>query len=292
MANTKKCGLVLGVGAAPGLAHIGVIKVLRQQNLAFDRIAGTSIGAFIGACFAKDGDISKVEKAFLEMDLSKLPKLIDPKFNVLSKGLLSGDKVKDFLRSLIGDVTFQELKIPLAVVAADVDTGEEVVFQEGSVVDAVRASISMPGIFVPVCRDGRYLIDGGSVNPLPVDIIQKMGAGFTVVSNIVPSPGQRETSRKSPQFMRKKENIFRRWVRRLSTTSAREEEQMPDMFSVLTQAMHITEYKIVSSRLKEADLVITPDTQGIDVLDFMKAREAIQKGENAACEALRDTDIF
>jgi predicted acylesterase/phospholipase RssA len=67
---------------------------------------------------------------------------------------------------------------------------------------------------------------------------------------------------------------------------------MPDMFSVLTQAMHITEYKIVSSRLKEADLVITPDTQGIDVLDFMKAREAIQKGENAACEALRDTDIF
>jgi NTE family protein len=281
--QNKKCGLVLSLGAAPGLAHIGVIKVLSQNNIQFDAVAGSSIGAFIGACFARHGDVAKVEKAFLEIDLKEIPKLIDPRISVLSKGLVSGEKVKKFLESIIGDIEFKDLKIPLAVIATDVNTGEEVVFKEGSVLDAVRASISMPGVFVPVKIDDRYLIDGGSVNPLPVDIVKKMGSEYIVVSNIVPSPIKRETSLQGKKD--KKQNIASAFLKRIFTQK-NEDEDMPDMFSVVAQAMHITEYKIASSRLEEADFVITPDISGIDTLDFTKAKEAIKKGEEAAMKEM------
>lgn len=277
----KKKGLVLSLGAAQGLAHIGVIKVLNQNNIGFDIVTGSSIGAFIGACYAKDGDVAAVERSFLGINLETLPKLVDPKLSILSKGLLSGDKVKELLRTIIGDVEFKDLKIPLAVVATDVHTGEEIIFKKGSVLDAVRASISMPGIFVPVKLNNRYLIDGGSVNPLPVDLAKKMGAEYVVVSNIVPSPAKRETGRSAK---RKEEGNSR--GKFIKTPFVKGDKNMPDMFSALVQAIHITEYKIVNDRLKEADLVITPDTKSIDSLDFTKGIEAIRKGEEAAKKAL------
>jgi len=278
--KNKKNALVLSLGAAQGLAHIGVIKVLNENNIEFDIVTGSSIGAFIGACYAKDADIADVERSFLSIDLKKLPKFIDPKLSILSKGLLSGDKVKDFLRSIIGDVEFKDLKIPLAVVATDVDTGEEIIFKEGSVLDAVRASISMPGIFVPVKMGSRYLIDGGSTNPLPVDVAKNMGAEYIIVSNIVPSPARRETSISNRKNI--KWNTFGNSIKRIFMGGEIEDENIPDMFSTLVQALHITEYKIVRNRLEEADVVITPETGGIDTLDFTKAKEAIKKGEEAA----------
>jgi NTE family protein len=282
--HNKKLGLVLSLGAAQGLAHIGVIKVLNQNNIKFDFVTGSSMGAFIGACYAKDADIVRIERSFRDIDVTKIPGFIDPKFSILSKGLMSGKKVMDFLKSIIGDVEFKDLTIPLAVVATDVDTGEEIVFKEGSVLDAVRASISMPAIFVPVKIGNRYLIDGGSVNPLPVDIAKNMGAEYIVVSNIVPSPAKRETSRMGKKNQHR--NIVAAFMRRLLGERSKKDEDMPYMFSALVQALHITEYKIVSSRLKEADLVITPDTRSIDTLDFIKAKEAIQKGEEAAYKAI------
>ncbi len=285
--KNKKRALVLSLGAAQGLAHIGVIKVLNRKDIEFDVITGSSMGAFIGACYAKNADIAEVERSFLEINLEKLPKLIDPKLSALSKGLLSGERVKEFLKSIIGDVEFRDLKIPLAVVATDVDTGEEVVFKEGSVLDAVRASISMPGIFMPVKIGKRYLTDGGSVNPLPVDIAKEMGAEYIIVSNIVPSPAKRQTSGKAKKDRKPKTpKIARNFIDKISAKKSKEDEGMPDMFSVLVQAMHITEYKIVSSRLEEADLVITPDTMNIGTLDFTKAKEAIKKGEEAASREL------
>ena len=276
---TGKTGLVLGLGAAPGLAHIGVIKVLKQNNVRVDIVSGSSIGAFIGACYAKDGDITEVEKLFLNIDWKEATKLIDPKFSALSKGLLSGEKVKEFLKSVIGDIEFKDLRIPLAVVATDLDTGEGVVFKEGSVLDAVRASISIPAVFVPVRNGGRYMIDGGSSNPLPVDVAREMGAEYIIVSNIVPSPAERGTSSRNKKKKNSKETVFNGIKERLFND---EEDDLPNMFGVLVQAMHVTEYKIVERKLQDADLVITPKIKHINTLDFTRAQEAIKSGEEAA----------
>ena len=276
---TGKTGLVLGLGAAPGLAHIGVIKVLKQNNVRVDIVSGSSIGAFIGACYAKDGDITEVEKLFLNIDWKEATQLIDPKFSALSKGLLSGEKVKEFLKSVIGDIEFKDLRIPLAVVATDLDTGEGVVFKEGSVLDAVRASISIPAVFVPVRNGGRYMIDGGSSNPLPVDVAREMGAEYIIVSNIVPSPAERGTSSRNKKKKNSKETVFNGIKERLFND---EEDDLPNMFGVLVQAMHVTEYKIVERKLQDADLVITPKIKHINTLDFTRAQEAIKSGEEAA----------
>jgi len=285
--RSQKTGLVLGLGAAPGLAHIGVIKVLEQNDVRVDIVSGSSVGAFIGACYAKNRDVSEVEELFLNTDWKRMAELIDPKLSVLSKGLLSGQKVKEFLESVIGDVEFKDLKIPLAIVATDLDSGEEVIFKEGSVLDAVRASISMPAVFVPVKIGNRYLIDGGSSNPLPVDVVKEMGAEYVIVSNIVPSPSQRETSLKKRKNGGDRESFLNNVKEKLFGA---EDESLPNMFDVLVQSLHVTEYKIVERKLREADLVITPEIAQIGTLDFTRGKEAIRKGEEAAREVFKGNE--
>ena len=297
MSRQKKTGLALGVGAAPGMAHIGVIRALLENDIPIDCIAGTSIGALIGACYASQKDIDKVEKLFLEMNWKKFVQLMDTNIFMMSKGFIQGEKVKEFLRPLIGDVSFRDLKIPLAVIATDVNTGEEVIMQEGTVLDAVRASISMPVIFMPVKSGDRYLIDGGSVNPLPIDVVKKMRAEYIIASNIVPSPAKRESSIDSQH---KKEDVkkhslsgsiaarLREWGVELPQGEAAAADDMPDMFSVLLQAMYASEYIVVKEKLQSADLVITPATTHIEMLDFLRAKEAIDKGYIEASARLKD----
>ncbi|MFP4467181.1 MAG: patatin-like phospholipase family protein [Candidatus Goldiibacteriota bacterium] len=287
----KKCGLVLSIGAAKGLAHIGVIKSLTAAGIKFHNITGSSMGALVGACFAAHGNIKTAEKKILDIDLLQLAGLIDPKFKMLSKGLISGEKVKELLKQLIGDIEFKDLKIPLTVVAADINTAEEVVFDTGSVVDAVRASISMPGIFVPVAYKDSYLIDGASVNPLPVDKAKEKGADYIIVSNIVPSSINYRRNIQKIKLAR--ENAVKKFFRRLLPEKNNVNDEMPDMFTVLMQAIHIMESGIIKAGglLKEADLIITPDVGETEDLDFTIIRETIEKGSAAAEKELEKTGL-
>ena len=159
--------LSLGSGAARGLAHIGILKAFKEEDIAIPEISGASMGALIGACFAATGDIQMIEDIALNIDWKKTMKLADPSIFLLAKGALHGKKIKDLLKTIIGDITFSDLKIPLSIVATDIETGEEVVFRSGSVLDAVMASIAIPGIFVPVKIKNRYLMDGGIIDPVP-----------------------------------------------------------------------------------------------------------------------------
>ncbi|MCK5393262.1 MAG: patatin-like phospholipase family protein, partial [Candidatus Omnitrophica bacterium] len=134
-----KIGLALGSGSARGLAHIGVLKALKENNITIDMIAGSSIGALIGAYFAKYQDIRGLEEITLNMEFKKLIRLADPNFFLLSKGFIRGKKVEEFLEIILGDIDFKDLKIPFFVVSTDIETGEEVIINTGSVVKAVRA---------------------------------------------------------------------------------------------------------------------------------------------------------
>jgi len=176
-----KIGLALGSGGAKGLAHIGVIKVLEKNNIPIDFIAGSSIGALIGGFYSATKDIKQVEEIVLSTNWRQLLSLIDPS---LRRGLIKGEKIKKFIEAHIGKVKFQDLKIPLSVIATDLRTGEIIPINQGEVASAIRASISFPLIFKPVEREGRLLTDGGLSLSIPVEVVNKMGAGLVIAVNL------------------------------------------------------------------------------------------------------------
>lgn len=160
------CSLVLSGGGVRGLAHIGVLKALLSRGVVIDRIAGSSIGALVGVMYASCGDIAKVESFVRSLPFYKLPDL-----SFSRSGLLKGDRIRKLVAEFIGVETFEELKIPVVINATDLHTGEEVVISSGSLLDALRASIAYPGLLTPIEIDGRQLLDGGIVNPVPVALL-------------------------------------------------------------------------------------------------------------------------
>lgn len=178
----KKVGLALGSGAARGLAHIGVIKVLKENNIKIDYIAGTSAGAIVGAYYALYENVDELDKkmkSFTRKDLWKLADFTAPK-----KGIIKGEKAKAFFEGFYNKKCFNETKIHLRIIAADLYSGEECVISSGMIVDAVRASISVPGIFTPVELNGKTLVDGGIVNSTPIDTVKEMGAEIVIAVDL------------------------------------------------------------------------------------------------------------
>ena len=186
--GNMKLGYALGGGAARGLSHIGVLKVLDEQGIVPDIIAGTSIGAIVGALYAGGYKPSEIEQLVLGLDWKKLVRLVD--MTLPLSGLLHGKHVVSLLRSVLGDLTFPQLRYDFACVATDIINGEQVVLRDGSLIDAVRASISIPGIFTPVAIKGRFLVDGGLINTVPVSVCRDMGAGYVIGVNVVPDPSK------------------------------------------------------------------------------------------------------
>ncbi|MFH1904823.1 MAG: patatin-like phospholipase family protein [bacterium] len=268
----KKIGLALGGGAARGLAHIGVLKALVENNIPVDMIAGTSIGALVGACFAKDGEINTLEEIVLNIDWRQLALLLDPNLAILKKGFIHGEKIKELLCSIIGDIEFKDLKIPFKVIATDIITGGEVVIDSGSVAEAVRASISIPVIFTPVKFENRFLVDGSIVNPVPVNIVRNMGAEFAIACNVIPEPQKRGRNHTRNKSMAK--------------STKKIDPNTPNIIDVLMHSFYIMEYKIAVLELKKADIIINPEVNHISILEFHKGAEAIAEGYKSVLDVL------
>jgi predicted acylesterase/phospholipase RssA len=186
--DKKKIGFALGGGGARGLAHIGVLKVLDEHGIVPDIISGTSIGAIIGALYAGGHKPVEIERLVLGLNWKTLLSLVDVTFPV--SGFFQGRRVVTLLKSIIGDLTFQQLKYAFSCVATDIISGEQIILKEGSLVEAVRASISLPGIFTPVPISGHYLVDGGLTNTVPVSVCRDMGADFVIGINVIPNPNK------------------------------------------------------------------------------------------------------
>jgi len=307
-----KIGLALGGGAARGLAHIGVLKALGKNDIPVDMIAGTSIGALVGACFAKDGEINTLEEIVLNIDWKQLALLLDPNLALLKKGFIHGEKIKELLCSVIGDIEFKDLKIPLRVIATDVTTGEVVVIKSGSVAEAVRASISIPVIFTPVKFENKFLVDGGIVNPVPVDVARNMGAEFIIACNVIPEPQKRRritsetigsrkyTRNKSMaklnnkideliQANKGKIEAIREFSSILKNKIYKGQQIDPDtpnIIDVLIHSFYIMEHRIAVLALKKADIIINPEVDHISILEFHKGTEAIAAGYKSVLDVL------
>lgn len=317
MPENPKVGLALSGGAARGLAHIGVLKALEEESIPIDMISGTSAGALVGACYAKEKKAKALEELALGVDWKRMAHLIDLNLILLWKGFVQGQKVKSFLRSIIGDVRFKDLQIPLAIVATDVDSMEEIVIKEGSVIEAVRASISLPAVFTPMKWNNRFLIDGGVVNPLPADVARNMGADIVIAVNTL----RVAQHRKAPKFIERKKKsalapqpestrllaiktridyllqqnkdkirtfgeLSNLAKTRIYTGRGKIDPETPNIFDVLTQSIYAMEYEILNLRARSADIVITPDVSRIGTFEFYRGEEAISQGYKATKDAL------
>jgi NTE family protein len=260
--SNQKVGLALSGGAARGLAHVGVISVLHKEGIPINMIAGTSSGAIIGAVYAHDRDTEKMKEYALDPGWKKRAPMIDPSFP--KTGFIKGKKIEKLLESFLGgNIEFNDLQIPFACVATDIQTGEEIVINSGSVIAALRATISIPGIFTLVKRQGRYLVDGGLTTPVPVEVVRQMGADFIIAVNVNP-------------------DVSGRMVK----TDIQKKQKSPNIFQVLIQSVYITTYSLVRGSLENADVVIEPDIADISAGEFRRTPELITLGERAASEAI------
>ncbi|OHB32926.1 MAG: hypothetical protein A2X84_04890 [Desulfuromonadaceae bacterium GWC2_58_13] len=308
-AQHHRIGLALGSGAARGLAHIGVLKVLEQHKIPISCIAGTSIGALIGALYAAGVSVEQMEDVARNVDWQRLAGLIDP--IIPTSGLIDGKKVSQFISELLPVETFEELRIPLAVVTTDVESGEMLIIKRGLLREALRAAISFPGIFTPVRFAGRFLVDGGLCNPVPVDVARELGADRIIGVCAIPEVEKRLQEAFLPQEHAKDqpktflldffnservEKILRDIWRpnernektRIEPAPTDKGRKPPGLLKIFAQSIAIMENEINTLRLErdEADLVIRPELNGITLLEFHKAEQAIRAGERATREKI------
>src|SRR5271165_3466836 len=178
--HKPRVGLALGSGSARGWAHIGVIRALEQAGIRPDFVCGTSIGALVGAAYAA-GELDRFEQWVLGLGVRDVVGLMDVS---LRSGLFKGQRLMDFFRRHFADRPVEELTMPFAAVATALQTGAEIWLRRGSTLDAVRASIALPGLFAPVLCDGMVLVDGGLVNPVPVSLARAMGADVVIAVDL------------------------------------------------------------------------------------------------------------
>jgi NTE family protein len=260
----KKVGLALSSGGARGLAHIGVLEILERQAIPISTISGTSIGAIIGAIYAQGKNADEIKKIALNLKWRELAGLfaITPHYT----GFLSDRKIRSRLKEIIGEEDFSELKIPFACVATDITTGERVTIKQGPVLEAVIASMLWPVIFRPVRWHGRYLVDGGIVDPVPVGALKDTSADLIIASNVIIDPVKRAKNTQVKAEGQKE------------TGAA----QAPNIFNTMMQFINITHYQAVERSINGADIIIKPSVTGIGLGDFLHASECIYRGRLAA----------
>lgn len=284
--HKPRIGLALGSGSARGWAHIGVIRALAEAGIVPDIVCGTSIGALVGAAHV-DGELDRLEQWSKSLTLQTVVGFLD--FS-LGGGLIKGEKLIEFFRSQIVDVPISELPLPFAAVATDLQTGREVWLQEGMVSDAVRSSIALPGLFTPVEREGRWLVDGGLVNPVPVSLCRAMGADLVIAvdlnSDIVGKHLRKAHASKaiSPDHsVGVGETVLARiqsGMETLGIAGSKAANNRPSMLDVLASSINIMQARITRSRLAgdPADVLIAPRLAEFGLMEFHRAAVAIEIG--------------
>ena len=243
-----KIAIVLGAGAAKGFAHIGVLKVLESHKIPIHMIVGTSAGSFVGSLYAYGYNAYQLQKMSFSIEKGDILDITVP-----DNGFIKGEKLEEYINEKLNNTSIEKLRIPFYAVATDIQSGQEVVFGKGNTGAAVRASCSIPGIFIPVKISDRIYVDGGIVSPLAVDAAKKLGADFVIAVDI----------------------------------SADVDGRPPEgTIETILQAISIMYSRLSAAQLSKADIVIRPKVGYIGSSDFSKRHEAVLEGEKAALEKL------
>lgn len=250
--KSKKVGLALGGGAVLGAAHIGVLRALKEHDVSIEFISGTSIGAFVAALFAFGNNCEEVEEIAIDLSWKNITSISFSKM-----GLFSNDKIKNFLDEKIGEKTFDMAEIPIAMIAADISTGEKVILKEGLIAEAVMASTCIPGIFQPTSIGNRLLVDGGIVENVPISPLMEMGADYIIAIDL----------------------------------NAKLEYDKPEnMIDVLMNSFHYSLANVAKLQTQKADLLIQPDLSSFNHIDVSQTKNLIEVGYEETIKALSQTD--
>ena len=307
MRRKPRIGLALGSGSARGWAHIGAIRALEERGVKPDIICGSSIGALVGAAYAS-GQLDKLEQWCTSLAWTTVVRLMDISW---SGGLIRGARLFNLFNTILDDVDIDQLAVPYGAVATELGSGREIWLRHGKMLDAVRASCALPGIFRPAVRDGVLLVDGGLVNPVPVSMCRALGADVVIAIDLswgklgvyrnrkLEKAGDKDGEEKSverdalpdstvdmpvaprevPGWLGK---LGRGWVAR-AAKNVEEQVRMPSILEVFTTSLDIVEMRVARSRLSgdPADVLLTPLLPGFRTMDFHRSKEAIEEGRAA-----------
>jgi NTE family protein len=259
----KKIALVLGSGGARGLSHIGVLKVLEREKVPIKTIVGTSIGALIGGFYAAGISPDSIEAIGLKIKTKEWLRFID--MTIPSRGLVKGVRIERFLYQTVGKKNIENLPVRFSAVVADIEKGVPLIIERGDLVKAIRASISIPGLFVPLKYKNKYLVDGGIINPVPVDIAKKDKPDKIIAVNVCTDVGM---SRASGKIFEKKKRY--------------------NLYDVILRSFYMMENEIATAKLNidPSHILIKPEIDNIHILEFQKIKKIIELGEQAAEKAL------
>jgi len=286
-AQKPRIGLALGSGGARGWSHIGVIHALHDLGVRPDVVCGTSIGALVGAAYAA-GDLERLERWVRGLTRGDVLRMMDVAWG---GGLIKGRRLFEFFAAHIEDRDLAALALPCGVVATDLATGREVWLREGPLLEAVRASIAMPGLFTPVERDGMLLVDGGLVNPVPVSMCRALGAevviavdlGWAKLGRHRQHVGARQGGLRAPSWL----DRLTRLVRRGEVSEQEERRSAPSIIEAMLSSIDIMQVRVARSRLAgdPAEAMVTPLLPDFATMDFHRAAEAIEEGRAAVARA-------
>lgn len=272
-------GLALGSGAARGWAHIGVIAALEEEGIRPDVVCGCSVGALVGAAYVS-GKVTDLGDWISSLEWHDVVALLDLSFR---GGLIRGDKVLAHCAQHFFTDDFKHIDRPFACVATELASGREVWLREGGLADAVRASIALPGLFSPVERNRRVLVDGGLVNPVPVSLCRALGADIVIAvelgSGLVGRPHGKPLPRSAPG----EDGLAGRLLGKLRIGVEQEVGALPSLTDVVASSINIMQMRIARSRLagEPADVLISPRLAHIEMMEFHRAKEAIKEGREA-----------
>jgi NTE family protein len=246
--------LVLGSGGARGYAHIGVIEVLEQHGIKPDFIVGTSAGSIVGSIYASGKSPEQLRQIALNMKVGDVRD-----FKIGMKGFFDGQKVEDYVNKQIDQMPLEKMKIPMYVVATELQNGEKTIFNYGNTGQAVRASVSIPSMFIPTKIKGKEYVDGGLVSPVPVNIAKELGADIVIAVDILAQPVNTETT---------------------------------NVWGLFNQNINIMQNRLAAEELKNADIVIQPDLrEKAHIFDVKGRQDTMQARIDAANQRMHDLDV-
>ena len=297
--SKPRIGLALGSGSARGWAHIGVIQALQEQGIEPDIVCGCSIGALVGACYCNN-QLDSLQNWASKLGFWDVVKLLDVR---MAGGLIEGDSLMAAFEDKLQDTRIEKLHKTFACVATDLHSGREIWLQQGSVRQAVRASIAMPGLFSPVRHEGRWLLDGGLTNPVPVSLCRAMGADIIIAvnlnSDIIGRHLKQGKTSAAPKNKRDQDvldqlldklngGLMETRLGAWANKKLRNREDGPGMFDVVASAINIMQDRITKSRMAgdPADVFLTPRLGQLGLLEFDRAEEAMAEGRDSVRRSL------
>ena len=300
--DNVRIGIALGSGSARGWAHIGVLQALAELGIKPNIVAGSSIGALVGAAYASD-QLDDFERIVKKLNWKDIVRYLD--MSIMGGGLIQGDKLTKFFRQHVKEIDIQALPRHFAAVATELQSGREIWFQSGSILDAVRASVALPGLFTPFKQNNRWLVDGGIVDPVPVSLCKAMGAEIVIAvslnDGIMGKYGRNNhnelatkqtiNENESALWGRISEQLGRTLMDKKNLLLARlfgENLNSPGLIEVLAGSIHIMQDRITRSRMAgdPPDILLAPRLNQLGLMEFDRGTMAIEEGR-ACVERMR-----